>query len=240
MLGSIQCHTSLDSIEHLQPSMLIPLTRKKFEELIPLVATTEQYRYCWGKAPDFLRRLLISVAATVAVVTLDVLLGAGFGIVLFISGVTAGFYWLWSPVYWASRRNIECRRYQYSGFLQGEVLDVFITEDLVGEEETVNNRGDLVIVENRERRLNLAVGDETGFVTKLQVPLQRSHRVIRSGDIAEMVVFSNRPDLSRISKVSDLYFPDYGLWVSDYPYLRRDSFIEVSRKLRRQTGAYGY
>lgn len=217
--------------------MLIPLTRQKFEELIPVVGTTEQYRYCWGKASDVLRRLLISVASIVVVVILQFLLGDGFGIILFILGVTAGFYWLWSPVYWASRRNLECRRYQYTGFWQGEVLDVFITEELIGEEETVNKRGDLVIVENRERRLNLEVGDDSGFITKLQVPLQRSHRVIRAGDIAELLVLSNRPDLSRISKVSDLYFPDYGLWVSDYPYLRRDSFIEVSRKLRHRKGS---
>jgi hypothetical protein len=34
-----------------------------------------------------------------------------------------------------------------------------------------------------------------------------------------------------IAKVSDIYLPDYNLWVSDYPYLRRDIFLEISRKL---------
>jgi hypothetical protein len=111
------------------------------------------------------------------------------------------------------------------------VQDVFVTEALVGTEETVNQQGDLVIVENRERRLNLEVGDETGFYTKLQVPLKRDHRAIRPGDRAEMVVMSNVSDLSRIPQVSDIYLPDYDLWVSDYPYLRRDMFVEVSRRL---------
>ncbi|NET30597.1 MAG: phosphate ABC transporter permease [Cyanothece sp. SIO1E1] len=214
--------------------MLIPITRKKFEELVPLIATSEQYLYYWGKVSDLLRRVLISVVAGVVVVVLQLILGKGFGLIIAILGTIAGFYWLWSPIYWASRRNAESRKYAYSGFWQGQVLDAFITEELIGQEETVNDRGDLVIVENRERRLNLEVGDETEFSTQIQVPLRRDHRLIRPGDTAELMVMSNRPDLSRIAMVSDIYIPDYRLWVSDYPYLRRDVFIEVSRRLNRK------
>jgi hypothetical protein len=217
--------------------MLVPLTRKTFEELVPLVATGDQYKYCWGKFSDVLRRLLISIAGVVVVVILRSFLGQAFDIIFFLLGFSAGFYWLWGPVYLASQRNRSLRRYQYSGFWQGEVQDVFVTEELIGTEETVNQRGELVLVENRERCLNLEVGDETGFYTKLQVPLKRDHRAIRPGDIAEMVVVSNRSDLSRISQVSDIYLSDYDLWVSDYPYLRRDSFVEVSRRLNAQQNA---
>ena len=211
--------------------MLIPLTRKKFEDLVPIVATGDQYRYSWGKPSDFLRRLLISIAGVVVIVILRAIIGQAFNLIIFPIGFFVGFYWLWGPVYLATQRNRELRRYQYSGFWQGEVLDVFVTEALVGTEETVNKRGELVIVENRERRLGLEIGDETGFYTKLQVPLKRDHRAIQPGDVAEMVVMSNRSDLSRISQVSDIYLPDYNLWVSDYPYLRRDIFVEVSRRL---------
>jgi hypothetical protein len=211
--------------------MLIPLTRKKFEDLVPLVATSDQYKYCWGKPSDLLRRLLISIAGVVVMVIGHAIVGDAFNLIVFPVGFFVGFYWLWGPVYFASQRNRELRRYRYSGFWQGEVQDVFVTEALVGTEETVNQQGDLVIVENRERRLNLEVGDETGFYTKLQVPLKRDHRAIRPGDRAEMVVMSNVSDLSRIPQVSDIYLPDYDLWVSDYPYLRRDMFVEVSRRL---------
>jgi hypothetical protein len=218
--------------------MLIPLTRKKIEELIPVAATGDQYRYCWGKPPDILRRILISVVGVVGLFIVGVFLPQGFGLLEFIAGVTVGLYWLWSPIYLASRRNAEIRRYQYGGFWRGEVLDVFVTEELIGTEETVNKKGELVIVENRERRLNLEVGDESGFVIKVQVPLKRSHRAIRLGDIAEMVVVSNRPDLSRVAKVSDIYLSDYDLWVNDYPYLRRDAFLDVRQQLsdRRRRG----
>ncbi|MBD3881450.1 phosphate ABC transporter permease [Phormidium tenue FACHB-886] len=211
--------------------MLIPLTRQKFEELIPRVATGDQYKHAWGKLPDFLRRLLISVAGVVAASILQLFLGDDLWWISFTLGFGVAFYWLWSPVYFASRRNLECRSYRYSGFWQGRVLDRFVSEELVGKEETVNKLGELVIVENRERRLNLIVGDKGGFETKLLVPLKREHRAIRVGDIAEMVVMSSRPDLSLINKVSDVYLPECNLWISDYPYLRHDAFLEMSKEI---------
>src|SRR6476620_1176199 len=116
--------------------MLIPLSRKKFEELIPLVATGAQYKYCWGKFPDFLRRILVSIAALAAILLIRTLFGSGEfqeslqGITFFM-GLFALVYWLWSPVLQASLRNFAYRRYKYSGFLQGEVLDVYITEEVI-------------------------------------------------------------------------------------------------------------
>ncbi|MGG6296201.1 phosphate ABC transporter permease [Leptolyngbya sp. AN02str] len=214
--------------------MLVPITRITFDELIPRVATSDQYRYEWGKPKDFLRRLLISVVGILVALVLRSLLPKGFEIVEFLIGIVAGLYWLWGPVYWASLRNGKLRRFQYAGFWQGEVLDAYPTEELIGTEETVNKQGELVIIENRERRLNLTVGDETGYETQVQVPLKREHRAIRPGDLAEMLVVSNRPDLSRIAETSDIYLIDSDQWISDYPYLQRNAFLNVSDRIRGQ------
>lgn len=215
--------------------MLVPLTRQKFEQLIPIIATGSQYKYYWGKFTDFLNRFLISV---VGVLVLFLIHGffLGYESLFVLVGIVIGLYWLWGPVFWASLRNLECRRYKYSGFWRGEVIDLFVTEEVVGKEQTVNKRGELVIVENREKRLNLEVGDETGFSTQLQVPLRRAYKEIVLGESAEMVLMSNRPDLSRIAQVSDIYLPNLDLWVSDYPYLKRDDFIEVERQLAQASG----
>ncbi|MBD2004075.1 MULTISPECIES: phosphate ABC transporter permease [Cyanophyceae] len=213
--------------------MLVPLTRQKFEELIPVIATGPQYAYYWGKFQEFLKRLLISVLVVVVVLLLgNFVLGEQLGGITFFLGVIGGLYWLWGPIYSASMRNVSYRRYPYSGFWRGEVLDVFVTEELIGEEQTVNNRGQLVIIENRERRLNIEVGDETGFTTQIQAPLKKTHKAIRPGQIAEMVVLSNQKDLGRIAKFTDVYLPDENLWVSDYPYLQRGFFVDVSRQLQ--------
>lgn len=220
--------------------MLIPITRQKFEQLIPLIATGPQYAYFWGKLPDFLKRLLISVLAVTGVFLLGLFFGEGFDGLRLLLGIIAALYWLWSPVYWATLRNIEMRRYKYSGFWRGQVVDVYVTEELIGTEETVNNRGQLVIVENRERRLNLEVEDETGFATQLQVPLRRTHKGIAIGQVAEMLVMSYQSDLRSIVKTSDIYIPSLNRWVSDYPYLQREVFAQVSQKLMSKTDEADY
>ena len=211
--------------------MLEPLTRAKFEQLISPIATGAQYAYYWGKWQDLLNRLLISVVAVIVVLILGLALGdAGRGLVLMIS-VIAGLYWLWSPVYWASVRNRQVRRFKYSGFWRGRILDLFVTEELIGEEEKVNQRGELVVVENRERRINLVVGDRSGFEITIQAPLQRVHKMLKVGQTAELSVLSHRFDLATIDKVTDAYVPSQNLWIGSYPWLQRDVFIEVSREL---------
>ncbi len=211
--------------------MIVPLTRQKFEQLIPFIATGLQYKYYWGKFPDFLQRLLISVVAAAAVLLIRFIFGMSeLTPILFLIGLIGAFYWLWGPVFWASRRNAKCRRYKYGGFFQGRVLDFWITEEVLGKQETVDNKGDLVIVENREKRINIEVGDETGFTAEYKAPLRVSYKVIARNQMVEMVVASNSPDLSRIEEISDIYIPSRDVWVSDYPLIRRDFFTEVSRR----------
>jgi len=215
--------------------MLKPLTREKMEQLIPLIATGNQYTYYWGKWSDVLNRLLISVVGIVVVLLLGLLFGDQGGALVLLLGGIVSLYWLWCPVYQASRRNSANRRFKYSGFWRGKVLEVFLTEELIGEEETVNQRGELVIVENRERWINLILGDETGFELEIQAPLQRIYKGIKPGQIAELLVLSNRIDLSQINKISDAYIPQRNIWVGQYPHIQRDIFIEVSRQLGGMT-----
>ncbi|WP_226889042.1 phosphate ABC transporter permease [Nostoc sp. MG11] len=212
--------------------MLVPLTRQKFEQLVPLIATGLQYKYYWGKFSNFLQRLLISVVSVVVILLVKALFRLEFGSIVFVLGVISAFFWLWYPVFQASMRNIQCRRYKYSGFFRGRVLDWWITDQLIGKQETVNSKGELVIVENREKQINLEIGDDTGFSIEFMAPLRPAHKAIARGQIAEMVLMSNRADLSSIEEFSDIYFPNRNLWVSDYPYLRRDFFNEVGRRLR--------
>ena len=215
--------------------MLKPLTREKTEQLIPLIATGKQYAYYWGKWADVLNRVLISVVGVVVVLILDVIFGDGGEALILLLGGIISLYWLWCPVYQASRRNAANRRFKYAGFWRGKVFDVYLTEELIGEEETVNQRGELVIVENRERWINLVLVDNTGFEVEVQAPLQRIYKNIKPGQTAELLVLSNQRDLSLIDKISDAYIPQQNLWVGQYPYIQRDVFIEVSRQLGGRT-----
>ncbi len=211
--------------------MLVPLTRQSLDQLIPPIATGPQYAHYWGKWPDVLRRFFISVVALTAAWLIGMLFGPGGIAIKLIFDIIAGMYWLWGPVYWASVRNNTYRRLPYCGFWRGRVLDAFVTEELVGEEETVNERGELVIVENRERCINLEIGDRTGFSAIARAPLRRVHKAIRPGMIAETLVLSRSPDLSEITKLTDVHLPQLNQWVGEYPYLRRDIFRQVSMEL---------
>ena len=212
--------------------MLVPLTRQKFEQIIPLIATGPQYKYYWGKFSYFIQRILISVVAIVVILLVKTFFKIDLDLIVFVLGIMGAFYWLWYPIFQASLRNAKCRRYKYSGFFRGRIIDWWITDELIGKQETVNNKGDLVIVENREKRINLELGDDTGFTIEFEAPLRSAYKVIARGQIAEMVVMSNSRDLSRIEEFSDIYIPSRNLWISDYPYVRQDFFNEVSRRLR--------
>jgi hypothetical protein len=212
--------------------MLVPLTRKKFDQIVPLIATGDQYRYYWGKFASFLQRLLISLVSVVVLLLVKIFLALEVGPILFVTGTCATFFWFWYPALQASIRNSQIRRYKYSGFFRGRILDWWITDRLMGKQETVNSRGELVIVENREKRINLEIGDETGFTVEFEAPLRPAHKAVSRGQVAEMVLMSNRSDLSTIEQFSDVYIPNRNLWISDYPCLRQDFFIEVSQRLR--------
>ncbi|MEL7246688.1 MAG: phosphate ABC transporter permease, partial [Cyanobacteria bacterium J06573_2] len=67
--------------------MLVPLTREKFEQLVPLIATGLQYKYYWGKFSDFLQRLLISVIIATVILLIEVILRLPLGPVVFFFGL---------------------------------------------------------------------------------------------------------------------------------------------------------
>jgi uncharacterized membrane protein YobD (UPF0266 family) len=211
--------------------MLKPLTREKLEQLIPAIATGPQYAYYWGKWRDLLNRLLISFVAVIVVLILGQLLGEGAQALVLLLAAIAGLYWLWNPVYLASLRNAKARRFKYGGFWQGRILEVYLTEELIGEEQTVNQRGELVIVENRERCINLVLGDDTGFEVEVQAPLKRIYKGIAPNQVAELLLLSNRSNLDRIDLITDAYIPSQNLWIGQYPLLQRDVFAEVSQEL---------
>lgn len=72
--------------------MLVPLTRQKFEQIIPLIATGPQYKYYWGKFSNFLQRLLISVVAIVVILLIRTVFKLDFGLIVFFVGVFAAFF----------------------------------------------------------------------------------------------------------------------------------------------------
>ncbi len=217
--------------------MLIPLKREAKEELIPVIATGNQYAFYWGNWQNLLKNLLISFIALLIFWLIGLIFGRGVQGLSLVLRIIAGLYWFWGPIYWAGVRNSNYRRYPYCAFWRGKILDVYITEELINEQTTFNKIGDLIIMENRERRINLEVGDKNGFRVNIQAPLKRIHKSINPGDSVQGLVLSKDSDFATIDKITDVYIPRLKLWVGEYPYLRRDVFIDVSRELAEIYGS---
>ena len=211
--------------------MLIPLKRQAINDLIPPIATGSQYLYYWANGQTFLKNLFISLVGVLVFWLIGGILGKGAEGLSLILRVTAGLYWLWSPVYWASMRNSKFRRYHHSGFWRGRILDIYLTEEFVNEESAIDKLGRLIIVENRQKKFNIEVGDKSGFRATISAPLQRIYKSIKRGDAVEGLLLSNDPNLMRIAQISDVFIPRHKLWLGEYPYLRRDLFADIRREL---------
>lgn len=216
--------------------MLIPITPEKFDELIPLIASAEQYQYYWGKTEDFLRRALISFILVVAFFIIGAILGKGAEPIRLISQIIGGLYWFWSPIYSASVQNSRYRRFPYCCFWRGKILDIYLTEEVIRTQEDIDQLGRLLKVENRERRINIEVGDKEGYLARIQAPVQPIHRSLKPGQAVELLVLSNQRNLDRNLKVTDAYIPSLDLWVGLYPHVRRDVFWDVREQLRYRYG----
>ena len=213
--------------------MLVPIRQESFKQIIPMVATGPQYGYYWGKPSDLLRRVLISFLSALVFWIIRSIGPDGLKELALLFICISLIYWLWAPVYLASNRNARYRKYPYSGFWQGKVTNVFISEEVVREEMTVNSKGQLITIESLEKRINIEAKDETGFKVKKFAPLRPIYKNIKPGLTVECLIISDREDLSEVDHVSDLYLPQVKLWIGNYPYLRRDLFMQVSEEINR-------
>jgi hypothetical protein len=216
--------------------MLIPLKQEAINDLIPAIATGSQYSYYWANFATLLKNLFISLVGVLFFWLLGSFFGRAGDNLSLIFRVIAGLYWLWSPIYWASVRNSKFRRYRHISFWRGKVLDVYLTEELIKEESAIDKLGRAIIVENRRKLFNIEIGDKTGFRATISTPRQRIHKVVNCGQAVEGLLLSNDPDFMKIGQITDVYIPRHKLWLGDYPYVRRDIFLDLRLQLMKIYG----
>jgi hypothetical protein len=215
--------------------MLTPIKRKKFDELIPAVPTSDQYQYYWGNSQSVFRRVLISVAALVVFTLLYNRVhekdpSSISSLLMFVCAALGGLYWMLEPVVQASIRNAKLRKFAYCAFWQATILDAYVSQEVLSRQETINDRGRLDVSYDSVTFFNVELGDDTGFVTTLRVPMRREYKRIQPDWTVCLLLFSNDRSFNRVSRItSDALLPQYNIWISDYPYLRRDAFTDLTR-----------
>lgn len=82
----------------------------------------------------------------------------------------------------------------------------------------------------------IVVGEENGAQTKLVLPFDARYEFLRPGQPAEVLVLSDSTSFADIKAIKDVYLPDNGMWLAEYPYIDRPEFLEVSLEIEREMG----
>lgn len=210
--------------------MLIPLRPGELEKLIPAVATGNQFASALGNPRKILQKIMISsIGGVITLLISQSQVTSQFYSVWLLLGVVFILYILWSPIYEASRKNSTLRSFGKAAICEGEIADMYSKELVEKSHQQANQSGQLELVEDRRIWMILELEDEDGYLGQIRFPMTNKHQIIRKGLLIRCLVFSNRPDFTNISKLSDAWLPEVNQWVGEYPYLLRPAFEDLCR-----------
>ena len=84
------------------------------------------------------------------------------------------------------------------------------------------------------RTTRIVLGDPDGALTELILPHDARFDLIQIGQAAELIVLSQSPTFESFRAVKDVYLPDSGVWLSEYPFLDRSEFLKLSLEIERE------
>ncbi|KAL4524984.1 hypothetical protein Ndes2526A_g07080 [Nannochloris sp. 'desiccata'] len=84
------------------------------------------------------------------------------------------------------------------------------------------------------RTTRIVLGDPEGAQTEFVLPQDARYDLIQPGQPAELIVLSESSNFESFKAVKDVYLPDCGIWLSEYPYLDRTEFLELSLEVERE------
>jgi hypothetical protein len=197
------------------------LTQREIQALLPIGATGEQYAYFWGGPETATQRLGASLLGVVCFVNVSAALA-----------VPASTFFLWAPVALAARRNASARRGRNIGLWRCFVLSCEPKAS-----PPAPGFYDRAVDAPERWMLSLTVGDESGAVVDLRVPLRKSHVDIEPGQRVNVVVSSDDNYFRTFEAVREAYFPDSNTWVGEYPFLDRRVMPRISERVARDARA---
>ena len=208
--------------------MLIPLRQNELDKLIPSVATSNQFTSALGNPRKILQRIIISsIGGVITLLISQSQVTSQFYSMWLILGVVFLLYLLWGPILEASRKNAKLKKYSFAAIFEAQIIDIYTQERVEDSQEQANKMGQLELVENRRRWLVLEIGDEDGYLSKIEFPLENKHQPISQGSLIRGLIFSNNKDFSNILNISDAWLPRKRLWVGEYPFLLKPAFEEL-------------
>jgi hypothetical protein len=217
--------------EGLEEPDVAVLTSEELDRVLPVVPFSQQATYFSGSATENIQRWGASLAATV-VLSKIALIAAG--------TLTWPLWWPWAL---AAKRNFGLRRSSGNGGLwRTQILDIIITgrpkPKFGGGSDSIGDEGSAAKAKRSffttMRTTKLLIGDPGGAQTELVLPYDARHDRLMPGQPAEMIVLSSAPTFESFKAVPEVYLPFASLWVSEYPHLARNEFLELSLQIERE------
>ena len=208
--------------------MLIPIRNIEIGKLIPSVATGNQFSAALGNPRKILQRIIISsIGGVITLLISQSQVSSQFYSLWLILGVVFLLFILWGPILEAGRINSKLRGYPFAAIFEGFILDIYTKERVENSREQANTSGQLELIENRRTWLCIELGDDDGYLARIDFPLEDKHQYIKKDSLVRCLVFSNTRDFSKIENLSDAWLPMNKLWVGEYPFLLRPAFEEL-------------
>jgi hypothetical protein len=229
---------------------LVPLPVEDLEDLL-VVGTPSglQYAAYWGrtKREQYGRFFESSVVAFIGVFFsyfLSFVLG---GFVATIFGALFGFWAVLSPDFKARQRNWEflggrplvdpwmvddrnsIREGLYGSLLLGRIDDACVVEDtasleefdLVEFQDYTCEDDELEQIAGTPYMIRLRFSDDEGRELQIHARLSEDYLCIEPGMPMAGILLSKSQSFSSLAALTDIYVPDAGCFVGDYPYLNR-------------------
>lgn len=190
------------------PSDIISLSRRDWEAILPLVPSGKQTDFY---QPRNLQERIVQILGSV-----------GASVVLSKTVVLAApvlLYPVWSPYIRAAVRNLElyAKQFRCVGLWRAQVLEVTVT----GWHATGGPGGPTV-------RILVGDGWPGGARVQLQFPYQVRSELVQAGESAELLVLCADDAFVTFKVVRELYLPESGLWLAEYPFVERGAFLDIS------------
>ncbi|KAF6256313.1 hypothetical protein COO60DRAFT_118700 [Scenedesmus sp. NREL 46B-D3] len=198
----------------LLPSDITLIGRRDADSMLPLGPSNDQARYY---QPRTVSERLVQVIGSF-----------GVSVVLSKSAVLAGpalLYPIWGPWIRAGLRNLQLylRQFKSVGLWRAEVLTVQVNTIPYAYRQA---GGDTITV---------TVGDPWlgGARSELTFAYQPGCEDIVEGEPAELLVLCQDERFVNFKVVREVYLPQSGIWLSEYPFVDRDVFLDVSLAIER-------
>ena len=206
------------------------LTNGETEKCLPIAATSKQYGYFWGTTDAAVQRVAISLLGVVLCSTIN---DFEIGTALQVPFAT---FFLWAPIALAARRNAAARAGEFVGLWRARVKDIevvpVVAKTFENARKKSSSRGRRNTRKTKSEMLLIDFIDPiSSFEVSFRIPNERRYDDVQIGDACELIVSSDDDLFRNFVAIREAYVPELDVWVGEYPFLDRNGFVLVSKRV---------